>query len=87
MERRKLLQALTALPILTVKEGVKAIEVKPKKRYIAFVDGMMIDIEKFCSQPWPESFGDIEMDVHAVYRNSNQSLDDAIRIYEVNSDG
>jgi hypothetical protein len=88
MERRKLLQALTALPAMVIagkdgkRVGMQYEIIKPDKkykRYVVFVNATMVDIEDFCRETSlpPGTL------IHPVYPSSDESMDDCIRIFEV----
>jgi len=90
MERRKLLQALTALPAMMIyqKDGEQIgtyHETKPDKNYVVFLNGFLVDVEEFCmpsEYPGPQAIPPGTR-IHVIYPNSDQSMDEAIRIYEV----
>lgn len=90
MERRKLLQALTAIPAIVIsgkngeQVGVKY-ETKTDKRYVVFVNIRQVDIETFCRLPDPGMIPVLPpgTPVHAVYVSDGESMDDLIRLYEI----
>lgn len=92
MERRKLLQSIAALPAMVIagkngeQVGVKY-ETSLDKKYVVFINVRHVDLEQFC-HPAPGSTEVLPQGtpVHAVYVGPDQSMDDLIRIYEVEGD-
>jgi|HubBroStandDraft_2_1064218.scaffolds.fasta_scaffold00006_22 hypothetical protein len=92
MERRKLLQALTALPAMVIAGkdgnpvGVKY-ETTPDKRYVVFLNARMVDVTDFCAPPSESCPAAHTLPpgtvVHCVYVSKDESMDEIIRIYEV----
>jgi hypothetical protein len=85
MERRKLLQALTAIPVMLAGKQVGvAYETKPDKRYVVFINAHMVEVDSFCQgQDDPIPALPEGTRIHAVLPNSYQEMDDICRIYEV----
>lgn len=86
MERRKLIQSLAALPVMFMGKqvGVKY-ETKPDKKYVVFLNCALVDIDSFCAVPLGEGPDILPpgTPVHAVHVGSNETMDDIIRIYEI----
>lgn len=61
-------------------KATRLYEIDPNKKYVVFLNVAMIDGIPFCqnSKEIPP-----ETTVHFVYPSSGQTMDDAIRIYEV----
>lgn len=83
MERRKLLQALTAIPASNIfkwgdKEAGRGYKIDSTKKYVVFVDPSVIDVEMFVTgcHAFPPG-----TTVHCVAVPG--SLDDAVRIFEI----
>jgi hypothetical protein len=83
MERRKLLQALTALPAMAIagksRSDAVAYEIAPNKKYIVFINPLTIDVETFCND---RALGEI-LGPAPVYCVLDGDMENAIRIYEV----
>lgn len=83
MERRKLLQALTAIPATAVlfggKEVGRSYPIEGSKKYVIFVDPSVVDIAAFCHECHEFPPGTA---VHCVQAGG---LDDAIRIFEIDN--
>lgn len=86
MERRKLIQSLAALPVMFMGKqvGVKY-ETKLDKNYVVFLNPAIVDVDSFCAPPLPGSPQVLPPGtmVHVVHVGGNQTMDDAIRIYEI----
>ena len=85
MERRQLLKALAAVPLLPLvvhSETVgAAAKIDPGSRYVIFVNSDMIDVHylvESLSGQFPDG-----TPVYAVLVQAGGSLDDDIRIYEL----
>ena len=85
MERRKLLQALTALPAVLIhgKNGNPVglmHEIKPDKKYVVFVNAAVVVVDEFCLNNEAIPAGTV---IHPVYIYNSDSMDEIIRIYEI----
>lgn len=85
MERRKLLQALSALPATILhfagKEVGRSYAIESSKKYLVFVDPSTVDLDAFSQycDCFPKG-----TPIHCVAVPG--SLDDAIRIYEIDNE-
>lgn len=87
MERRKLLQALVALPAAVVtldgKDVGRSYEIDPKARYLILLNPASIDIDDFCSNQGQSRVFPAGTSVEVV-RDSD--MDNAIRIFKVSDE-
>ena len=80
MNRRELLKALPAIPVLIKGEAIgQAFAIDPAKKYIIFANYDMVDIQGLAENGGPFPAG---TPIHPVIVGDG-TIDDAIRIYEV----
>lgn len=90
MNRRELIGAilpLAGIPLLDKGSDVgRSFKVESNAKYEVFVNGDMVDVEAFCKSATNDERGlPPGTPIHVVYLNSNQTMDDAVRIYKVDA--
>lgn len=76
MDRRQLIQSLVALPLIPVKDGAKAVELKTGN-YLIFVNPASVDMDEFC-RGWPAGVDGKIIPIHP-----NDDIDEVVRIYRL----
>lgn len=88
MERRELFKAVPALALGAVNWKEKlvgaAVELKPNRHYLMFVDSAAVDLESLAQSYCPPG---TEIQFFAVHLRDGQSLDEHVRIFEIEQGG
>jgi hypothetical protein len=84
-ERRELLKALAALPMVNVIGGGQKAEGTaaqiPPGNYLVFVDAATVDVSSLVNTPIP--FENVQMQVMPLRLKDGQSMSDAVQIYRL----